>query len=197
MTETSPSDAPVFKAAGFKCPRCGRVAHQDWKQFHVLNSEEDDFEVFNDAPQSAMLLVARSMEATVPNPGPADRARAERRWADDAQQWWASRCYSCKRSSVWRGGRLLYPRVSTAPVAHADMPAEAQELYDEAREVFAVSPRAGAALARATLERLLRQLDPEAGNIDLAARIERIVPKVSSSLAQMLTVIRGQQVSPR
>jgi len=70
------------------------------------------------------------------------------------------------------------------------MPEDARELYDEARAVLAVSQRAGAALARATLERLLRSLDPEAGKVDLASRIERIMPKVSSSLAQMLTVVR-------
>lgn len=70
------------------------------------------------------------------------------------------------------------------------MPNSARELYEEARDVFTISPRAGAALARATLERLLRELDPDAGRLELVDRIDRVIPRVSSSLAEMLTVIR-------
>lgn len=122
--------------------------------------------------------------------GASDEQTRDTRWLANGQNWWSARCFSCKRSTVWRGKRLIFPSASTAPQAHVDMPAEARELYDEAREVLGVSPRAGAALARATLERLLRSLDPVAGKADLATRIQRVVPKVSSTLAQMLTVIR-------
>ena len=85
---------------------------------------------------------------------------------------------------------MIYPPAGTAPVPHADMPPEAKELYEEAREVVGISRRAGAALARAALERLLKTLDPEAGKVVLAARIERMVPQVPEPLGQMLTVIR-------
>jgi hypothetical protein len=70
------------------------------------------------------------------------------------------------------------------------MPPEAKELYDEAREVVGISRRAGAALARAALERLLKTLDPDAGKVSLAVRIERIIPKVPDPLGEMLTIIR-------
>ena len=85
---------------------------------------------------------------------------------------------------------MMYPVRSTAPQPHEDMSPSVQELYRESGEVFGISRRAGAALARATLERLLKELDPDAGKLDLAGRIERITPTVSGSLGQMLTVIR-------
>lgn len=105
-------------------------------------------------------------------------------------KWTTAQCNRCERFSVWRDDRLIYPMTGVAPLAHPHMPQEARELYDEAREVLGISRRAGAALARAALERLLRTLDPDAGRVNLATRIERIFPRVPAPLGQMLTVIR-------
>ena len=85
----------------------------------------------------------------------------------------------------------MFPAGTTsAGPPHAMMPPEARELYVEATQVIGISRRAGTALARAALERMLRTLDPIDGRIDLAGRIDRVLPRVSSSLGQMLTVIR-------
>jgi hypothetical protein len=71
------------------------------------------------------------------------------------------------------------------------MPPDVMELYNEARDVMAVSRRAGAALARATLEKLLKRLDPgQPAGATLAQRIDVTMPSVSSSLGEMLTIIR-------
>jgi hypothetical protein len=106
-------------------------------------------------------------------------------------QWTSAQCGRCYDYSVWRDERMVYPTSGLAPVAHPQMPPEARVLYEEAREVVGISRRAGTALARAALERLLRTLDPIAGKQpNLATRIERILPSVPGPLAQMLTVIR-------
>ncbi|WP_185203039.1 DUF4145 domain-containing protein [Glaciihabitans sp. INWT7] len=71
------------------------------------------------------------------------------------------------------------------------MPDQARELYEEARQVAGVSRRAGAALARATLERFLRDFDTAApAGATLADRIDRVVPQVSAGLGELLTLIR-------
>jgi len=85
---------------------------------------------------------------------------------------------------------MIYPSSGTVPVPHPDMPADARGLYEEAREVLGISRRAGTALARASLERLLKTLDPQDGNPDLATRIARVAPRLPESLGQMLTIIR-------
>jgi hypothetical protein len=78
------------------------------------------------------------------------------------EPWAASTCLGCSQSTLWRGDLIVYPRVSPAPAPNPDMPAAPRELYLEAASVMAVSRRAGAAMARATLERLLIELDPSA-----------------------------------
>ncbi|WP_231567039.1 DUF4145 domain-containing protein [Frigoribacterium sp. MEB024] len=86
---------------------------------------------------------------------------------------------------------MIWPREADGPLAHRDMPANVRELYEEARLVAPLSRRASAALARASLERLLRTLDDEApAKARLDERIARLAPKVSSALARNLTVLR-------
>lgn len=104
--------------------------------------------------------------------------------------WAVACCGRCGEYSIWRDDRLIFPAGSTVPSAHEEMPSSARELYDEGREVVGTSRRAGAALARASLERLLKTLDPDAGKASLAGRIDRISERVSPSLEDMLSVIR-------
>lgn len=105
--------------------------------------------------------------------------------------WAVSTCAACSRRSLWRNEAIIFPTAPGAPAAHYDMPAAAREIYDEARLVLSISRRAGAAMARATLERLLRDLDSEAeAKSTLDRRIARVVPQVSSGLGGVLDVIR-------
>jgi len=105
--------------------------------------------------------------------------------------WRSAECTYCHQWTVWRDDELIYPRSATVAMPHPQMPDGAKELYLEAREVLGVSKRAGTALARAALERLLRTLDPDAPKrADLATLIDRIAEKVPAPLLQMLTVIR-------
>jgi hypothetical protein len=71
------------------------------------------------------------------------------------------------------------------------MPPSVRELYDEAAAVAPVSRRAGAALARATIERLLKHLDPEAPKrASLEKRIDLIEARVSTTLRELLDIVR-------
>lgn len=71
------------------------------------------------------------------------------------------------------------------------MPALVRDLYEEARSVLSSSRRAGAALARASLERLLREVDSDAPtDARLDDRIARVSGRVSTGLAETLDVIR-------
>jgi hypothetical protein len=73
-------------------------------------------------------------------------------------------------------------RLGDAP--HDDMRAAVRALFDEAR-------RAGAAMARANLEWLIKTLDPDPPTgASLAVRIQRIKPRVSVTLGQLLDIER-------
>lgn len=49
---------------------------------------------------------------------------------------------------------MIYPKKLTAPLSHLDMPEDVKEIYEEARNVSDISPRASAALLRVALEKL-------------------------------------------
>lgn len=192
MTTTQPENegTPGPDTARFVCPNCGAFSHHDWERPQVSN--------YPGYSQGAIDLWdgPRFGNSYVMYPGLQSLARAiysESEAIDEPtspKQWHVSWCASCSRASVWRDTMLVHPRSSSAPLPHKDMPDSARVLYEEARDVFSISPRAGAALARATLERLLRELDPTTGKPDLATRIDRVLDRVSSPLAEMLTVIR-------
>ncbi len=105
--------------------------------------------------------------------------------------WASAQCQRCRKASIWRDDVMVYPSGKGGPAPHEDMSASARALYEEARAVVPISRRAGAAMARATLEFVLRELDPEAGEkATLNARIENVRPRVSSGLIEILDVIR-------
>ena len=77
-----------------------------------------------------------------------------------------SRCNHCEKGSLWHRiqlhesvrGALLWPRSLPAPEPDEGMPDHVRELYQEAREVLASSPRAATALLRLTIEEICSAL---------------------------------------
>jgi hypothetical protein len=68
------------------------------------------------------------------------------------------RCNACKGYSLWVGDRMADPPATAGPPPPEEMPDPVRELYEEARAVATVSPRAAAALLRVALERLTAHL---------------------------------------
>lgn len=160
MNDDDPN-APADGKDGFDCPRCGAFAHQTWNSLRIAQHP------FTDTKSGGGAYAVRT------------------------GHWRTSQCAKCTDFTVWRDNRIMYPAgAGSIPLPHDGMPSKAREIYEEAREVWPISPRAGAALARASLESILKELDPEAGKVDLATRIDRMRDKVSPELGDMLTVIR-------
>lgn len=104
--------------------------------------------------------------------------------------WSLATCVSdsCRGQSMWREDVMVWPLVSSAPAPHDTMPADARELYEEARAVLPHSRRAAAALVRGSLERLLRA---HLGSNDrLDEMIAALSTQVSRALWQILTAVR-------
>jgi hypothetical protein len=158
---------PVHGSSSFDCPRCGVFTSHTWRDLLVKNDQDGTLVFFD------------SFGAT---PGLAFTFPFE---------WSASTCFACKASAVWRNSALVFPAESVAPVPHEEMPDAVRELYDEAAAVVGLSRRAGAALARAALERLLKSLDTEAPpRARLDDYIARVADRVTAPLSMMLTPVR-------
>lgn len=155
---------PRLRGDSFDCPRCGRFAKQTWEQLCAF------------PPGRGQRSVEDSDAVDVSN----------------TELWFSSRCDHCEQPSIWRGEILIYPSGRRGPQPHAQMPHDIRLLYDEASFVANISPRAGAALARATVERLIKVLDSDAPKgANLEKRIDRIKQRgISSSLSAMLDVVR-------
>jgi len=104
--------------------------------------------------------------------------------------WNAKFCSSCNTASVWRLGTRVYPFGSTGPSPHPDMPEAARELYEEASLVLPSSRRAAAALARASLESLLKEVAPSSAHKNLQSRVGALRGSVNESLWKLLTALR-------
>ncbi|NBH03488.1 DUF4145 domain-containing protein [Amycolatopsis sp. SID8362] len=173
MTGSKPDSMPTFKRPRFVCPHpdCGAFAQQSWTM--VVRRAGSSGYVEHTLPLQ--------FDSEVPSGDP-----------DDAARWYAAECGSCEQMSLWLDERMVFPSQDwLGEPAHADLPPQVADLYAEAASVAPRSRRAGAALARAAVEKLLRHLDPDAPkSASLEKRIERIIPQVSSRLQKQLQLVR-------
>ncbi len=85
----------------------------------------------------------------------------------------AGLCSACSGLSLQLDGLQIYPPPALGPTPSHDLPAQAKEVYLEARRVGAASPRAAVALLRLSLEVVVKDLVP--GARDLNAGIADLV----------------------
>jgi hypothetical protein len=169
---------PAFGEDRFSCPRCGAFAHQHWTDIKV--------------PVRLNTQAAVQRTAFMDQPGTFSVSNgALRVGIDDGSPTWAvSTCQSCGGSAVWRGELQMYPVALPSLPPHDRMPQGAREIYEEAQQVLPVSRRAAAALARAALERFLRDRDTRGGRRTLDDLIAELDGQVSYPLWQLLTGLR-------
>jgi hypothetical protein len=163
--------APALERRGFVCPHCNVLSQQTWEDICYSALDEDG---------------SRWPHVLEPYPGPPRGPGVPVRWRGAC-------CGTCDQWSLWRDGKMVYPvQARLGNAAHDDMPPHVRDLYEEAAAVAVVSPRAGAAFARVTVERLIKHLDPEAPtHANLDQRIVRIKGQgISTALGQMLDMVR-------
>lgn len=165
---------PRFKADSFTCPRCDALAAQKW--FDLLG-------VVGNGSATSLMDRERMMASTS---GPRFRS----------PHWSASECLACQDKSIWLDDVLVYPDPRNAPIGdeqepHEEMPEDAAVLFREAVAVLPFSRRAAAALCRASMERLVKVVDPGCPpRTPLDERLARLESRVSTSTIDLLNVLR-------
>lgn len=102
----------------------------------------------------------------------------------------AALCESCAHEVVFFGGKVIAPAKSDAPSPAPDMPADVSIDFEEARQIFHISPRGAAALLRLAIQKLCRELGSTQRDINTA--IGELVRdgKISADLQKALDSVR-------
>lgn len=161
--------------SGFICPKCGRDAQHMRVPLTVLvqDGHSTYYAPFSD--NRTHELLANVLAPPTHSSG---------------TQWIATVCMGCRQGSVWRDGELVYPRPAAEVTPHPDLPDLARDLFLEATGVLPISRRAAAALARASLEALLKERKPDSKAKDLNERVGEIKHEIREPLWKVLTTLR-------
>ena len=124
------------------------------------------------------------------------RIRSASAWVET--KFMASFCYHCKESTFWYDGKMVIPSDSPAPPHHPDLPEDCKTEYNEARDIFARSPRAAAALLRLCIQKLMPHLDQSGENIndDIAALVADGLPALVQKALDICRVVGNNAVHP-
>ena len=163
---------PTYKGNCYNCPICYAYAQQIWISTQF---------VYHIHPQR------RSQVEGSYNYGNEEHFELE-----------ISRCVGCGKAAIWRDGKMIFPNKSTAPHASSDMPLDIAKDFEEARNVFAHSPRATAALLRLALQKLCKELGQAGENInhDIGELVKQgLSPRIQKSL-DIIRVIGNNAVHP-
>ncbi|PGK30626.1 hypothetical protein CN902_10985 [Priestia megaterium] len=174
---------PVYGERKFNCPSCQAFAHQEWSE---IIEDPDDNElvtlsyVLRNASRPSKMFESSS-----------NGFRSDNHVA-------LSLCFQCDQYSLWKYGKLVYPLAITAPLPNPDMPDDIKKLYEEARQVWNISPMASTAILRLALEMLLPQIGSTKGNINnmIGELVKKGLPKQVEKALDSLRVIGNEAVHP-
>lgn len=115
-----------------------------------------------------------------------------------AQDLWLAKCSVCHNETIFFDDALVWPVESQAPAPNLDMPPDVATDFEEARQIYMMSPRGAAALLRLALQKLCGHLDAP-GDINQAIGklvAEGQVSPVIQQALDSLRVIGNEAVHP-
>ena len=154
-----------YGSDGFTCPNCQTYAHQKWTEVHKSNERKPEFRLSSDLSEVREIIKFNVFDKEEETIDQFDNDKSVNRYSTDNTMA-LSTCSKCSKESLWVDGKIVFPNVSIAPSAHTDMPEEVKEVYNEAKEIHHLSPRASAALLRLALEKLLPLVGAEGKDIN-------------------------------
>jgi hypothetical protein len=100
-------------------------------------------------------------------------------------------CTSCRDYSLWLGATMIFPHGGEAPDPSSDLPKAVREIYEEARRIVSLSPRASAALLRLAIQRLTNDILGQNKGKDLDDSIKKLVAKgLPIKIQKSLDIVR-------
>lgn len=108
-------------------------------------------------------------------------------------------CVICGEKSIWLARKMVYPQQNQVEKPRDLMPSDVKKLYEEARSVYPISPRASAALLRLALQVLLPHLGAKEAKINTMiselVRERKVIGRVQKAM-DYLRVTGNDAVHP-
>ncbi|MER2457366.1 DUF4145 domain-containing protein [Bacillus subtilis] len=178
----------IYGAQNFVCPTCSVYSQHKW--YEIIEKENKD------------IYLDKGIRVRGPGYTPfvSSSEEAKRRkttgFLDNLTA--LSVCTHCNKPAIWIDEKLVYPKNISVEPPNSDMPEDVKKLYDEAREISVLSPRASAALLRLALEKLLPSLGAQGKRInDMIGDLVKkgLSPTIQQAL-DSLRVIGNEAVHP-
>lgn len=193
---------PSIDEQSFTCPHCGALAHQSWWRVSAEHIQGDSppsvkwganqiasMQVdpdFSESQRQELLERVNKLNTGMPSIESSEKSGYGHHHVNNVN---ISQCYSCRELAVWLHDRLIFPQLALAIEASPDMPAHIKLDFDEARQIYPLSPRGAASLLRLSIQKLCIALGEKGKNID--DDIASLVKKgLSTEIQQALDVVR-------
>ncbi len=188
--------APAITLKAFNCPHCGALAHHTWARLHAEYSRENKPPLVKVTPPKNNAEVADKLNAGA--------LFVDSRTTDDSITVYPvynlhiSKCYACEKWALWLHDKLLHPAPHLLVECNGDAPAEIRADFEEAREIFFLSPRGAAALLRLAVQKLCRKLGESGENIndDIASLVKKGLSVKIQKALDIVRVIGNDAVHP-
>ncbi len=122
------------------------------------------------------------------------------RQGDDLRKISLCRCQQCNFISYWIEEQLIWPQKMDVENSIDEMPEDIKELYDEARNIFYLSPKGSCAILRLALQKLCNRLANKPENANLDETIKELVanglPATLQKSMDAIRVIGNEAVHP-
>jgi hypothetical protein len=162
---------PSVTRNSFCCPHCGAFSHHDWF------TQWAEKKVDGKPPPLPKFSKMSIFQAT------------GKQGVQPVGNLFVSQCFACGECAIWVHDRLVFPMPRTGPAPNADLPAQIRAIYEEARSILNLSPRAAAALLRVCVEMLAIHLKAQGSKLD--HKIADLVSKgLNRSVQQALDAVR-------
>lgn len=205
---TKKTSPPSIKKTAFDCPHCGAFTTQYW--FHIFAKQLKDDRPSPFVPDKEWKAAIQqnqdiSNEDKIPLLDWCDKfftglvfLENKDEWGNKVNNLYISKCYHCKKMSVWVHDNIVFPYEKQGIPSNQDLPDEIIQDFEEARAIVGLSPRGAAALLRLCIQKLCVFLGEKGKNIDddIASLVAKgLNPLVQKSL-DIVRVIGNEAVHP-
>ena len=179
--------SPSVRETSFNCPHCDVLTTQSWHSvvaeryspssplphvFYAGLSKLDLKNIKDSEKRRNLEEIANRKAQGYPF---LEAIAATSRYNLSVHNIFVSKCFACKRLSIWVHDKLIYPQRGRAPLANPDLSPDIRRDYDEASSILDLSPRGAVALLRLALQKLCKELGESGENLN--ADIKQLVAK--------------------